>query len=91
MQVMHRLIATDPVRRQTDVALEVVEGPRRQWAEDAVDPPGVEPQPAESALEFADVVAPQVGGAVVQHAIAERPAGLDESPPRLPVAASIDM
>ena len=90
LQGVDRLVAADAVGGQADVALEVVEGPRRQRAEDAVDPPGVEAEATEAALQLGDVVAAQVGGAVVEEAVTEVPAGLDEGGPRLLVAAAVD-
>jgi hypothetical protein len=41
-------------------------------------------------LELGHVVAPQVGGAVVEKAVTEVPAGLDEGGPRLVIAAAVD-
>ena len=85
-----RLVAADAVGGQTDVALEVVERPGGQGAEDPVDPAGVEAEAAEAPLQLGDVVAAEVGGAVVEEAVAEVPAGLDQGGPGLLVAEAVD-
>src|SRR5262249_60260195 len=83
VQGVHRLVPADAVGMKPDVALELPEGVLGQGAEDPVDPSGVEAEPAETALEFGHVVAPQVGGAVVEQTISPGPAGLDQRRPRL--------
>jgi hypothetical protein len=84
------VVAADAVGREADVALEVVEGAGGERSEDAVDPTGVEPEATEPPLQLGDVVTPEVGGAVVQEAVAEVPAGLDQRGPRLVVATTVD-
>ena len=88
---MDGVVPADAVGGQADVALEVVQGARRQRSEDAVDAPGVEAEVAQAPLQFGDVVAAQVGGTVVQEAVAQVPAGLDQCGPRLLIAAAVDM
>jgi hypothetical protein len=85
-----RVVAAHAVGGQTDVALEVVERPGRQGAEDPVDPAGVEAEAPEAPLQLGDVVTAEVGGAVVEQAVAQVPAGLDEGGPCLLVAAAVD-
>ena len=58
-------------------------------AEDAVDPAGVETEAPEVPLELGDVVAPEVGGAQVERAIPEAPAGLDQRGPGHVVADAV--
>ena len=57
------LEAADAVGVQAAVALELGERDRGERAEDAVDPPGVEAESAETRLQLGDVVAAQVMGA----------------------------
>jgi hypothetical protein len=83
------VVAAHAVGREPDVALEVVEGAGGERSEDAVDPTGVEPEAPEPPLQLGDVVTAQVGGAVVQEAVAEVPAGLDQGGPGLVVAATV--
>ena len=63
--------AGDAVDRKAGVALEVAQGDRGQVTEDAVDPPGVESEGAQTLLELGHVVAPEHGGPAVEEAIAK--------------------
>ena len=80
----------DAVDGQAGVALELAERGRGQVAEDAVDPPGVEPERAQPLLQLGHVVAPQHRGAAVEEAVAEAPAGLDQGGPGLAAADAVD-
>ncbi|HZQ27151.1 MAG TPA: hypothetical protein VFA94_05575 [Acidimicrobiales bacterium] len=59
-------------------------------AQDAVDPPGIEAERAQPALQVGDVVAPQGGIAAVEQPVAEPVAGLDQRRPRLLPADPVD-
>lgn len=72
------------------VALELEDGPLGVFAEDAVDPPGVEAEGAQTALELGHVVTPQRGRGVIQQPVAQLVAGLDQRPPGLGPADAVD-
>ena len=71
----------DPVDAEAGVALELLDGADGVGSEDAVDPPGVEAQPTEPALQLGDVLAAGHGGLQVQQAVAQLVALLDERTP----------
>ena len=69
--------------------MEVEQGPLGGLAEDAIHPPGVEAQGAQAALEVGDVVAPEERGGVVEEAVAQAVAGLDQGGPGLGPAHAV--
>ncbi len=86
-----RVRAHDPVRFVADVALEQPErgvGPRTV---EAVLLPAVEAEGVQHPLELAHVVTSEHRGAVIQGAIAELPAGLDELLPRVGTDEAVDL
>ena len=82
--------ATHAVGGEAGVALKLEHGPLGVLAEDAVDPSGVEAQGAQPPLEVGDVVAPERGRRVVQQAVTELVARLDQRAPRLGAADPVD-
>jgi len=53
--------------------LKVLECPRGERAEDPVDPPAVEPETTELALQRGDIVAAEVRGDQLQRSVTEPP------------------
>src|SRR5205807_195337 len=66
------------------------DGGRRPGAEDAIHPPGVEPESAQPPLQDHDVVASEHGLTVVQHPVAQLETGLHQAVPRLGAADAVD-
>src|SRR5262249_42472692 len=89
LQGLDGLVAADTVGRQADVALELLEGTSRQRTEDPIDAAGVESKPAETLLQGDDVVTAQVRRPVIEGAVTEAPACLDQCRPRLLVAPPV--
>ena len=80
----------DAVDREPGVALELAQRRRGLVAEDAVLAAGVEAERVEPVLELGDVVAAEVRAALVEQAVAEREAALDERGPGLGSADPVD-
>ena len=74
---------TIPSGSSPDVPLEHAEGAVRPWTVEAVLLPAVEAERVQHPLDLAHVVSPEHRRAVIQRAIAELPAGLDELFPRV--------
>ena len=82
--------AGDTVDGQPDVALELPERRRGQIPEDAVHPPGVESEGAETLLELGDVVTAQHRRPPVEETVPDGAAGLDQGRPGLRSAHPVD-
>ena len=80
----------DPVHWDSGVALKLAEGGRGQVSEDPVNPTGVEPERTEALLQLSDIVPPDHRGSSVQEPIAEPPARLHQSGPRLWTTDPVD-
>jgi hypothetical protein len=74
--------AAQPVSGDSQVSLKFFEATFGIWTEDSIDPPRVEPQVVQPALQRGDVVTMlHVPGAVAQDAVTERPPGAVEATP----------
>ncbi len=80
----------DAVDGEAGVALELAQGTGRVVTEDAVHPPGVEPECAQALLEVRHVVTPQHRSPAVEKAVTDPKSGLDQGLPRLQPADPVD-